>query len=66
MTVTQTLILLAAALAAVVFCGWRGARPSMPGKVRMIPWRFMMLLAAFGVVLCLIHLASIGRGAPPM
>ena len=66
MSVTMTLILLAASLAAVVLCGWRGARPSVPGKVRMIPWRFLMLLGAFGVVVCLIHLVRGGAPAPPI
>lgn len=66
MSVTQTLILLAACVAAAVFCGWRGARPSMPGKVRMMPWRFLMLLAAFGVLVCLIHLVRGGQPSPPM
>lgn len=66
MTVTQTLMLLAACLAGTVFCGWRGARPSMPGKVRMMPWRFLMLLGAFGVVVCLIHLVRAGAPPSPM
>jgi hypothetical protein len=35
-----------AALALAVFAGWRGARPPNPLKgPRLIPWRFIMLLA---------------------
>lgn len=64
MSVTLTLILLAASIASVVFCGWRGARPPHPLKVRMAPWRFLMLLSAVLVVLLLIHLAALFSGAP--
>ena len=41
------------ALAALsVFAGWRGARPPNPIKgPRMIPWRFIMLLASAGALI---------------
>ncbi len=60
MDLTVTLILLAAALGATLFCGWRGARPPDPMKgPRMIPWRFLMIGAAALALLLLIHLATL-------
>jgi len=60
MTLTTTLILLGAAVAVMVFCGWRGARAPDPFKgPRMIPWRFLMIGAAAVAVLLLIHLATL-------
>ncbi|WP_438851680.1 hypothetical protein [Brevundimonas nasdae] len=60
MTLTTTLILLGAAVAAMVFCGWRGARAPDPFKgPRMIPWRFLMIGAAAVAMLLLIHLATL-------
>lgn len=59
MSPSLTLVLLAAASAVAVFSGWRGARPPdlMKGP-RMMPWRFIMLVAGALAVLLLIHLAS--------
>ncbi|MBX3484365.1 hypothetical protein [Phenylobacterium sp.] len=44
----RTALSLAGACAAMgVFAGWRGARPPDPMKgPRMIPWRWVMVLAA--------------------
>ncbi|HEY0600071.1 hypothetical protein [Brevundimonas sp.] len=56
----MTLGLTAAAIALAVFAGWRGARPSQPHLgVRMVPWRFIMILSAAVVVLLLVHLAAL-------
>lgn len=66
MSVTLTLILLAASIASIFFCGWRGAKPPHPLKVRMMPWRFLMLLSAVLVVYLLVHLAKVFSGAPPV
>lgn len=66
MSVTLTLILLAVAVASVVFCGWRGAQPPPLLKVRMMPWRFLMILSAALVVYLLIHLARVYSGASPV
>ena len=59
MSPSLTLVLLAAVSAVAVFSGWRGARPPdlMKGP-RMMPWRFIMLVAGALAVLLLIHLAS--------
>ena len=67
MTLTVTLALLAAALALMVFAGWRGSRPSQPHLgVRMIPWRFVMVMAAVVLVLPLIiHVAALLGVLPP-
>lgn len=60
MSLTLTLALLAGAVALVVFAGWRGARPSQPHLgVRMVPWRFVMILAGAMVVVLLVHLAAL-------
>ena len=67
MSPSLTLALLAASGVVAVFCGWRGARPPdlMKGP-RMMPWRFIMLVAGAMAVLLLIHLASVlgGRTFP--
>jgi hypothetical protein len=60
MSLTLTLALLVAAIALAVFAGWRGARPSQPHLgVRMIPWRFVMILAGAVILLLLVHLAAL-------
>nr|WP_314433737.1 hypothetical protein [uncultured Brevundimonas sp.] len=60
MDLTTTLLLLAAAVAIMIFCGWRGARAPDPFKgPRMIPWRFLMIGAAAVAMLLLIHLATL-------
>ncbi|MEN5147405.1 hypothetical protein [Brevundimonas diminuta] len=60
-----TLILLIASVAVVVFAGWRGSRPTdiMRGP-RLMPWRFIMLLAAALVFFLLIHLLAEVSGRP--
>ena len=60
MSLTTTLVLLGVALAVMVFCGWRGARPPDPFKgPRLMPWRFLMGGAAAIAMLLLIHLATL-------
>ena len=60
MDLNATLILLVAALAVMVFAGWRGAQPPNPFKgPRMTHWRFIMLGAAALALLLLIHLATL-------
>ncbi|MEO8113083.1 MAG: hypothetical protein ABI655_01795 [Phenylobacterium sp.] len=47
-------------LAAVLACGWRGARPPNPHRgPRMVPWRFLMVLAAAGLLVALVHLVNL-------
>lgn len=60
MTFQVTLTLAAAFLALAVFAGWRGARPPDFAKgPRLAPWRFIMLLAAAGALLMIVHLANL-------
>ncbi len=60
MTLPVTLALLAAVIALAVFAGWRGSRPSQPHLgVRMVPWRFVMILAAAVTLLLVVHLAAL-------
>lgn len=60
MTLSLTLSLLAASVAATVFSAWRGARPvNLVTGPRMIPWRFIMLLSATFAALLLIHVGTL-------
>lgn len=60
MDIRLTLTLAAVALAITVFAGWRGARPWDPSqKVRMAPWRFIMVMGGAAVVLLLVHVAAL-------
>ena len=60
MDLNVTLGLLAAFVAAGVFCGWRGSLPSQPARgVRMIPWRPLMVASAVGALVMLVHLANL-------
>lgn len=64
MSLTVTLALLVAALALAVFAGWRGSLPwDLTRGVRMIPWRFIMLLSGALVFLLVIHLGTL-MGVP--
>jgi hypothetical protein len=47
-------------LALAVFAGWRGAQPPNPHKgPRLMPWRFLMLLAAAGLLAMLVHAVNL-------
>jgi hypothetical protein len=60
MDMTTTLILTAVAVAITVFAGWRGARPWDPSqRVRMAPWRFIMVMGGAVVVFLLIHVGAL-------
>ena len=60
MSLTLTVILIAAVLALAVFSGWRGSRPSQPHLgVRMVPWRFIMVLSAAALMMLAVHLAAL-------
>jgi hypothetical protein len=52
------LTIIAALSAVAVFAGWRGARPPNPHKgPRLVPWRWIMVLAATAALLVLSQLA---------
>ncbi|MDO9586944.1 MAG: hypothetical protein Q8R45_12340 [Brevundimonas sp.] len=60
MSLPLTLGLIAAAMVLAVFAGWRGARPWDPRRgVRMIPWRFIMLLSGVAIFILAIHLGTL-------
>ena len=47
-------------MVAVVFTGWRGARPPDVARgPRMTPWRFLMLLSGALAFFLLIHVATL-------
>ena len=60
MDLNLTLGLTAAFLAVAVFAGWRGARPPdfLKGP-RLIPWRFIMVTAAAGLLVLVVHLINL-------
>ena len=68
MGLTLTLWLAAACLAAALVAGWRGARPPNPMRgPRLVPWRFLMTLAACAAMVFVVHLVNLlgvntGRG----
>jgi hypothetical protein len=63
MNLTATLALAGLCLALSVLFGVRGARPAQPlSKPRLVPWRFMMLLAFAVMVAALVHAVSLVRG----
>jgi len=60
MTVQVTFAAALVAIALAALFGWLGARPPDPVRgVRMIPWRFLMVLSAAAAVLMLVHLANL-------
>ena len=67
MDLTVTIATCAGLLALAVISGWRGARPPNPHRgPRMVPWRFIMLLSAAGLLGALTWLAGLlGLLGPP-
>ena len=65
MTIATSFSLGLALAALGVFAGWRGARPPNPLKgPRMIPWRFIMLLAAAGALILVFSAARMAGFNP--
>ena len=63
MTVSVTAVLAGVCLVLAVLFGWRGARTARPhADPRLVPWRFLMLLAFTGMVAMLVHLVNLVRG----
>jgi hypothetical protein len=57
---SATLIGLAVMVGLGLLCGWLGARPPNLSKgPRLIPYRFLMLLAGAGVMVLLAHLGTL-------
>ncbi|MFP5449488.1 MAG: hypothetical protein ACLGHU_12155 [Alphaproteobacteria bacterium] len=60
MELSVTLALGAGLLALTVFCGWMGARPpDFKRGPRLVPYRFIMLLGAAGLLVVLVHLLNL-------
>ena len=60
MSLPLTLALIAAAVALAVFAGWRGSRPwDLRRGVRMVPWRFIMLLCGVAMLILAVHLGTL-------
>jgi len=60
MELTLTLALGAGQLALTVFCGWMGARPpDFTRGPRLVPYRFIMLMGAAGLIVVLVHLVNL-------
>jgi hypothetical protein len=63
MDLLSTAVLAGAALVVTIVFGWLGARPAQPHRgPRLVPWRFLMLLAFLALVLTLVHLVALLRG----
>jgi hypothetical protein len=58
--ITSTLLFASLVLTAIF--GWFGARPAVPGRTRLTPWRFMMLLAFTGLIAMAVHIVTLVRG----
>jgi hypothetical protein len=64
MTVPVTAALAGLFLLLALLFGWRGARAARPHtEPRLVPWRFLMLLAFTGMVAMLVHLVNLIRDA---
>jgi hypothetical protein len=62
MTVPVTAALAGLFLMLAVLFGWRGARAARPhAEPRLVPWRFLMLIAFTGMVAMLVHLVNLLR-----
>ncbi|MDP1875074.1 hypothetical protein [Phenylobacterium sp.] len=60
MELSLTLALGAALLAVTVFSGWMGARPpDFRRGPRLLPYRFIMLMGAAGLIMVLVHLVNL-------
>ncbi|MEM9964646.1 MAG: hypothetical protein AAGC58_04795 [Asticcacaulis sp.] len=61
LTLNTTLIWLSALAVTAAFSGYMGARPTSLKQTgpRMVPWRFIMLLAVTAAIVLLVHLLSL-------
>lgn len=60
MDLPLTLGLAVVALALALLCGWLGARPPNPHRgPRLVPYRFLMALAALGVLILAVHAVNL-------
>lgn len=65
MNLNWTLALLAVGLVVGAFARWRSARPTVPGRVRMVPWTLILVVCTVLVMLALGNLMVLSGVAPP-
>ncbi|MEO0982399.1 MAG: hypothetical protein AAFX03_07085 [Pseudomonadota bacterium] len=46
---------IAGCLALIWFANWKASQPWDDMKPRILPWRFIMILAVFALILALVH-----------
>jgi hypothetical protein len=66
---TTTAVIAGLCTVIAAFCGFMGARPlKLDDDVRLIPWRFIMLLAATATVIMVVHLLTLSglKSDPPV
>jgi hypothetical protein len=66
---TTTAIIAGLSAAVAAFCGFMGARPlKLDDDVRLVPWRFIMLLAATVTIIMVVHLLTLSglKTDPPV
>jgi len=56
---TLTLIGLALAIGLFVLSNLRAGRPADPLRPRWVPWKLMIVLSAFMIVLAIVHMANL-------
>lgn len=60
MDLVATLVSLATCIAVAALCGWRGSHPPNPLKgPRLIPYRFLMVVAAGAALILVVHLVNL-------
>jgi hypothetical protein len=59
MDVTATLIAVALAAGLLTFASWRTSKPVDPLKVRLAPWRTIILIAGCILIFLAVHLLTL-------
>lgn len=59
MDITTTTIILLFAIIGFVFASWRAARPTIFGKVRLMPWLEISIALAVVAILMLVHFLTL-------
>jgi hypothetical protein len=59
MTLPITLALMALGVALTGLFGWLGARPKPLGQPRMAPWQLLMVVAAAGSLMMVVHVLNL-------